>query len=65
MRRRFIFYAPISEVASSHDEPHSGDYIHIFIAYNPVHLIPKLVESVKSSSTNWIKREKLIGQDFS
>ena len=41
------------------------DHIHIFIGYNPVHLIPKLVESVKSSSTNWIKREKLIGHDFS
>ena len=40
------------------------DHIHIFIGYNPVFLIPDLIKSIKTSSTNWIKRTKLIGKNF-
>ena len=34
------------------------DHIHIFIGYNVNHLIPNLVEEIKTSSNAWIKREK-------
>jgi len=35
------------------------DHIHIFIGYNLNHLIPKLVEEVKTSSSAWIKEKQL------
>lgn len=35
------------------------DHIHIFIGYNVNHLIPELVEEIKTSSSAWIKYKKL------
>ena len=35
------------------------DHIHIFIGYNVNHLIPDLVEEIKTSSNAWIKQKKL------
>lgn len=35
------------------------DHIHIFIGYNVNHLIPNLVEDIKTSSNAWIKHNKL------
>ena len=35
------------------------DHIHIFIGYNVNHLIPDLVEEIKTSSNAWIKSNKL------
>ncbi len=35
------------------------DHIHIFIGYNVNHLIPNLVEEIKTSSSTWIKQNKL------
>jgi REP element-mobilizing transposase RayT len=35
------------------------DHIHIFIGYNVNHLIPDLVEDIKTSSNAWIKQYKL------
>lgn len=35
------------------------DHIHIFIGYNVNHLIPKLVEEIKTSSNGWIKKNRL------
>jgi REP element-mobilizing transposase RayT len=35
------------------------DHIHIFIGYNVNHLIPDLVEKIKTSSSLWIKKRKL------
>ena len=35
------------------------DHIHILIGYNVNHLIPDLVEEIKTSSNNWIKGKKL------
>ena len=35
------------------------DHIHIFIGYNLNHTIPKLVESIKTSSNHWIKNTGL------
>lgn len=35
------------------------DHIHIFFGYNINHLIPNLVEEIKTSSNAWIKKEKL------
>ena len=35
------------------------DHIHIFIGYNLNHLIPNLVEEIKTSSSSWIKEKKL------
>jgi putative transposase len=32
------------------------DHIHIFIGYNLNHLIPNLVEEIKTSSNSWIKQ---------
>ncbi|HNS18730.1 MAG TPA: transposase [Bacteroidales bacterium] len=34
------------------------DHIHIFIGYNVNHLIPDLVEEIKTSSNAWIKQMK-------
>lgn len=34
------------------------DHIHIFIGYNVNHLIPNLVEEIKTSSNAWIKTNK-------
>lgn len=34
------------------------DHSHIFIGYNVNHLIPDLVEEIKTSSNAWIKKEK-------
>ena len=35
------------------------DHIHILIGYNVNHLIPDIVEEVKTSSNAWIKEKKL------
>jgi len=35
------------------------DHIHIFIGYNVNHLIPNLVEEIKTSSNAWIKQNRL------
>jgi len=35
------------------------DHIHIFIGYNVNHLIPDLVEEIKTSSNKWIKQNNL------
>ncbi len=35
------------------------DHIHIFIGYNLNHLIPDLVEEIKTSSNAWIKQNNL------
>jgi len=35
------------------------DHIHIFIGYNVNHLIPNLVEEIKTSSNVWIKQNRL------
>lgn len=35
------------------------DHIHIFIGYNVNHLIPDLVEEIKTSSNAWIKNNRL------
>jgi putative transposase len=35
------------------------DHIHIFIGYNINHLIPDLVEEIKTSSNTWVKQTNL------
>jgi putative transposase len=35
------------------------DHIHILIGYNVNHLIPELVEGIKTSTNKWIKEKKL------
>lgn len=35
------------------------DHIHILLGYNLNHLIPDLVEEIKTSSNKWIKTERL------
>lgn len=35
------------------------DHIHIFIGYNVNHLIPDLVEEIKTSTNSWIKQTRL------
>jgi REP element-mobilizing transposase RayT len=35
------------------------DHIHILIGYNVNHLIPELVEEIKTSTNKWIKEKKL------
>jgi REP element-mobilizing transposase RayT len=40
------------------------DHIHIYIGYNLNHLIPKLVEEIKTSSNRWIKEQKLSNFKF-
>jgi REP element-mobilizing transposase RayT len=40
------------------------DHIHIYIGYNLNHLIPKLVEEIKTSSNKWIKEQKLSNFKF-
>jgi REP element-mobilizing transposase RayT len=40
------------------------DHIHIIIGYNLNHLVPNLVEEIKTSSNSWIKREKLSKFNF-
>jgi putative transposase len=35
------------------------DHIHIFLGYNVNHLIPDLVEEIKTSSNAWIKANRL------
>jgi putative transposase len=40
------------------------DHIHIFIGYNVTHLIPDLVEEIKTSSNAWINRNKLTRNKF-
>jgi REP element-mobilizing transposase RayT len=35
------------------------DHIHIFLGYNVNHLIPELVEEIKTSSNAWIKENNL------
>jgi putative transposase len=36
-----------------------SDHVHIFIGYNVNHLIPDLVEEIKTSSNAWIKQNRL------
>jgi len=40
------------------------DHIHIFIGYNLTHLIPDLVENIKTSSNAWIKHNNLSRYKF-
>lgn len=40
------------------------DHVHIFIGYNVNHLIPDLVEEIKTSSNAWIKANKLSRFNF-
>ena len=40
------------------------DHIHIFIGYNVNHLIPDLVEEIKTSSNQWIKENNLSRFNF-
>ena len=40
------------------------DHIHIFIGYNVNHLIPDLVENIKTSSNAWIKKNRLTEYRF-
>lgn len=40
------------------------DHIHIFLGYKPTHLIPNLVEEIKTSSNAWIKAQKFCHQKF-
>ncbi len=40
------------------------DHIHIFVGYNVNHLIPKLVEEIKTSSNAWIKLNNLSKSKF-
>lgn len=40
------------------------DHIHIFIGYNVNHLIPNLVEEIKTSTNAWINKSGLSGFHF-
>lgn len=40
------------------------EHIHILSGYNVNHLIPDLVEEIKTSSNRWIKKERLSGFNF-
>ncbi|MBK6836512.1 MAG: IS200/IS605 family transposase [Bacteroidetes bacterium] len=40
------------------------DHIHIFIGYNVNHLIPDLVENIKTSSNEWVKTNKVSNYKF-
>ena len=40
------------------------DHIHIFVGYNVNHLIPDLVEEIKTSSNSWIKKNKFSNFNF-
>ena len=40
------------------------DHIHILIGYNINHLIPDLVEEIKTSSNAWIRQNKLCKNKF-
>ena len=40
------------------------DHIHILLGYNLNHLIPDLVEEIKTSSNAWINRERLSKLNF-
>ncbi len=40
------------------------DHIHILLGYNLNHLIPDLVEDIKTSSNAWVKRERLSNFNF-
>ena len=40
------------------------DHIHILIEYNMNQLIPDLVENIKTSTSEWIKRNKLANFKF-
>jgi putative transposase len=40
------------------------DHIHIFIGYNMNHLIPDLVEEIKTSSNAWINNNRLSNVKF-
>lgn len=35
------------------------DHIHMFIGYNVNHLIPNLVEEIKTSSNRWVQQQRL------
>ncbi len=40
------------------------DHIHIFLGYNVNHLIPDLVEDIKTSTNSWIKQKGLSKNRF-
>ena len=40
------------------------DHIHTLIGYNVNHLIPDLVEEIKTSSNSWIRQKKLSKYKF-
>ena len=40
------------------------DHIHIFIGYNVNHLIPDLVENIKTSSNEWVKTNNVSNYKF-
>jgi putative transposase len=40
------------------------DHIHIFLGYNVNQTIPKLVETIKTSSNRWIKNNRLTKVNF-
>lgn len=40
------------------------DHIHIFLGYNLNHLIPKLVEDIKTSTNSWIKEKNFSNFKF-
>ena len=42
-----------------------NDHIHIFIGYNPTHLLPKLVEEIKTSTNQYIRENRLTKSSFS
>ena len=35
------------------------DHLHIFVGYNVNHLIPNLIEEIKTSSNSWVKNNNL------
>ena len=41
-----------------------ADHVHIFIGYNPTHLLPKLVEEIKTSSNQYIRENGLAKSSF-
>ena len=43
----------------------ASDHIHIFIGYNLNHLIPDLVETIKTSSNHWMNNKNLTPFQFS
>ena len=42
-----------------------SDHIHIFIGYNPNHLLPDLVKQIKTASNEFVKQKKFTRHYFS